>query len=165
MIAHFHAMARYNRWQNQRLYQHAASLTDEQRRRDMGAFFRSIHGTFNHLLLADRLWMGRFTGEPFQVESLDQELYADFATLREERAREDERILAWVDGLSPADLDGELTFTSMSNPQTRRMAFWFALSHFFNHQTHHRGQVTTLLHQLGVDPGVTDLLRLPDEAG
>ncbi len=162
MLTYARTMASYNRWMNERVYDAAASLEDATRKRDVGAFFKSIHGTLNHLLLADRLWMGRFTGEPYTIESLDQELYPDFATLRGEREREDERIIEWMAGLTPEDLEGELTYTSAVNPRPRRYPLWFAISHFFNHQTHHRGQVTTLLTQHGLDPGVTDLIWLPE---
>lgn len=136
-------------------------MPDEQRKRDLGAFFKSIHGTLNHLLLADRVWMGRFTGAPFKVRSLDQELYARFDELRAERALTDEAIAQWAGSLRPADFDGELTYTSISNPQPRKMPFGLTVVHFFNHQTHHRGQVTALMKQSGVDPGVTDLLWMP----
>lgn len=161
-MPHFPAMARYNRWMNQRLYACCATLSDEVRKRDSGCFFKSIHGTLNHLLLADRVWMGRFTGQAFPVRSLDQELYADFATLRAEREREDERIIEWVASLDPEVLAAELAYTSLARPEPRRYPLWFALTHFFNHQTHHRGQITTLLCQLGIDVGVTDLIGLPE---
>lgn len=155
-------MAAYNRWMNERLYELCATLSEEERRRDMGAFFRSVHGTLNHILLADRVWMGRFLGEPFAADSLDQELYADFATLRAEREQEDARIIAWVESLTPETLEGELRYTSMVDPEPRRSPYALTVSHFFNHQTHHRGQLTTLLAQLGRDPGVTDLIWLPE---
>ena len=154
-------MARYNRWMNERLCECCARLGDDERKEDMRAFFRSIHGTLNHLLLADRLWMGRFTGKPFAAKSLDQELYADFAQLRAERARTDAAIEAWAARLDDATLDGELAYTSMVNPQPRRIAMRLAVTHFFNHQAHHRGQLTTLLFQRGIDPGVTDLMWTP----
>ena len=162
LLIHARGMARYNKWMNQGLYETCAGLSDAQRKQDLGAFFRSIHGTLNHLLLTDRLWMGRFTGEPYTVRSLDEELYADFETLRVERAREDERICDWVETLSDESLGGELVYTSAVNPAPRRMPYWLAVSHFFNHQTHHRGQITTLLKQQGVDPGVTDLVWCPE---
>lgn len=155
-------MASYNRWMNRRLYEACAQLTDEQRKQDKGAFFKSIHGTLNHLLLADRVWMGRFTGTPFVITSLRDELYSDFAQLRAEREREDERIIAWIDSQQPADFDRELRFVSVLSPQPRQYPLWFAVMHFFNHQTHHRGQVTTLLSQFELDPGATDLLLLPE---
>ncbi|WP_448514089.1 DinB family protein [Parathermosynechococcus lividus] len=156
-------MARYNRWMNETIYECSSGLSDEVRKRDMGAFFKSIHGTLNHLLLADRVWMGRFTGQPFHVTSLDQELYTDFEVLRSEREAEDQLIIEWVASLSPQDLGNDLVYTSIVNPEPRRYPLWFALAHFFNHQTHHRGQVTTLLTQLGVKVGVTDLIWLPSE--
>ena len=78
-------MARYNRWMNERLYEHCGTLSDRDRKDDRGAFFKSIHGTLNHILLGDRLWLSRFLGRDFQIESLSQELYADFADLTRQR--------------------------------------------------------------------------------
>jgi len=158
-------MAAYNRWMNERLYECCAGIPDAERKRDAGAFFRSIHGTLNHLLVGDRIWMGRFTGKPFVVKSLAEELYADFAELRRERAATDAAIVAWAEALTEGDLASELSYTSMLKPQPRRYPMWFAVAHFFNHQTHHRGQLTTLLSQRGIDPGVTDLLWLPGMQG
>jgi uncharacterized damage-inducible protein DinB len=112
-------------------------------------------------LLADRIWMGRFTGLPYQANSLSQELYSEFDELRRERELEDARIDTWVTSLSATDLGSVLKFVSVLSPQPRQYPLWFAVTHFFNHQTHHRGQITTLLTQLGIDPGVTDLLLLP----
>jgi len=162
---HAHAMARYNRWMNKRLYDCCATLTDEERKRDVGAFFTSIHGTLNHLLLGDRVWLGRFAGQPFAVSSPAQELYADFDELWRQRIATDDAIERWAVALTQADLQGELRYTSMLNPQPRHFPMWFAVSYFFNHQTHHRGQLTTLLFQRGIDPGVTDLVRLPEMQG
>jgi uncharacterized damage-inducible protein DinB len=154
-------MAAYNSWMNERLYECCARLGDDARKRDAGAFFKSIHGTLNHLLLGDRIWMGRFTGRAFAVKSLDQELYADFGELRAERRKTDADISQWAAGLTEAAFASELSYTSVVNPQPRRYPLWFAVTHFFNHQTHHRGQLTTLLFQRGTDPGVTDLIWLP----
>ncbi len=159
-----HTLASYNRWMNERLYAQCAELPDEARKRDRGAFFRSIHGTLNHLLLGDRIWLGRFRAVPFAVRALDQELYADFAELRAERERTDGEIDSWAAALAPADFEGTLHYTSFVNPAPRSIPFWAAATHFFNHQTHHRGQLTTLLMQAGVDPGVTDLIWLPELA-
>ncbi|HZZ91064.1 MAG TPA: DinB family protein [Usitatibacter sp.] len=160
LLAHAQRMARYNRWMNERLYACCANLPDAQRKEDAGAFFKSIHGTLNHLLLADRVWMGRFTGVPFAVQSLAQQLYADFEELRAERVRTDADIMAWTEALREEDLDGVLGYTSIVNPAQRTVAMDLAVMHFFNHQTHHRGQLTTLLSQRGIDPGVTDLMWL-----
>lgn len=168
LLEHYQAMARYNHWMNEKLYDLCESIPDRTRKRDMGAFFRSIHGTWNHILLADHAWMIRFTGdseafrfrvangEPIEVRSLDQELYADFGFLRSVRQQTDRQIGQWVDGLNEDRLREPLRYQTSSGEEHEH-PMWWAVSHFFNHQTHHRGQVTTLLKQLGVDPGVTDL--------
>ena len=158
---HARAMSRYNAWMNERLYESCAKLPDEERKRDVGAFFKSIHGTLNHIMVADSIWMGRFTGKPFTVPSLGTELYSDFDKLRRQRAATDAAVLEWVSALEEPDYTGTLTYTTIVDRQTRSTPLWFAMAHFFNHQTHHRGQVTTLLMQRGIDPGVTDLMWLP----
>jgi uncharacterized damage-inducible protein DinB len=157
--------AAYNRWMNERLYAACAALSEVERKRDRGAFFRSIHGTLNHGLLGDRIWLARFAGEVYPVASLDQELHAGFDELRRERAETDGEIERYAAGLTASDLAGTLRYTSIVDPAARELPLWLALTHFFNHQTHHRGQLTTLLHQAGVDPGVTDLIWLPGVPG
>ena len=154
-------MARYNRWMNGKLYECCAGLDDAVRKEDAGAFFRSIHGTLNHLLVADRVWMGRFLGAVFVPTSLAQELHADFGDLRREREKMDEAIVAYADTLTEAALASTLDYTSISKPAPQSKALGLCVVHFFNHQAHHRGQLTTLLMQRGVDPGVTDLIALP----
>jgi len=161
MLPGFRAMARYNRWMNERVYGHCENLSDAERKTDRGAFFRSVHGTLNHLLLGDRLWLGRFLAREFRVTTLADELYGDFSELRRERARTDAEILEWVETLDEKRLAAPLKFRSIVGNRDRSFPLWFAVQHFFNHQTHHRGQVTTLLMQSGVDPGVTDLMWLP----
>ena len=160
MLSNFRTMARYNRWMNERMYEHCEKLSDTERKLDRGAFFRSIHGTLNHLLLGDRLWLSRFLAREFRAGSLAEELYADFAELRRERAKTDSEILEWVKTLDEKRLAAPLKFRSMVRPQDNSFPLWFVVQHFFNHQTHHRRQLTTLLMQAGVDPGVTDLLWL-----
>ena len=157
----FRTMAQYNRWMNGRLHAVCAEIPDAERKRDRGAFFKSIHGTFNHLLLGDRLWLGRFLDHPFPVDSLDQELYADFDELRAQRARTDEEILDFVDSLDEEALARDFHFTTIVNPDEHVFPFRHVLLQFFNHQTHHRGQVTTWIKQAGYEPGVTDLMWLP----
>lgn len=160
------ALARYNRWMNDKLYGLAATLSDEARKRDVGAFFKSIHGTFNHLLLADRVWLARLTGTtvaegslgPGGIRSLDQELYTDFEELRRERAQTDDELSTWVSGLSSERLAAPVVF--MRRGQPHECPLWWTVAHVFNHQTHHRGQITTALMQLGHDPGVTDLFAM-----
>ncbi len=150
---------------NDKLYALAATLSDEARKRDRGAFFKSIHGTFNHLLVADRVWLARFTGvsnpSGFMgpgIHSLDQELYADFDELRRERARTDDELTAWVSELTSERLAAPLVY--MRGTQKQEFPLWWSVAHLFNHQTHHRGQATTLLTQQGHDPGVTDLIAM-----
>jgi uncharacterized damage-inducible protein DinB len=158
LIRQYQAMARYNRWMNDKLYALAAELSDEERKRPMGAFFGSIHGTLNHLLLTDRGWLARFgVGQAPRVRSLADELHADFDDLRRERAETDAALEGYAAALSPEDLERVLTYRTMAG---KSMAFplWMALTHVFNHQTHHRGQITTLFSQLGRDPGVTDAI-------
>jgi uncharacterized damage-inducible protein DinB len=161
MLSGFRTMARYNHWMNERIYERCENLPDAERKADRGAFFRSIHGTLNHLLLGDRLWLSRFLSREFRVRTLADELYADFAELCREREKTDSEILEWVETLDESRLAAPLKFRSMVGNRERSFPLWFAVQHFFNHQTHHRGQVTTLLMQAGVDPGVTDLMWLP----
>lgn len=159
-------MARYNRWMNDKLYAVAEELSDAERKQDRGAFFGSIHRTLNHLLLADRVWLGRFTGAaleegelgPGGIRSLDQELYEDFDELRRERAKTDDEIEAFVATLTEETLTSDLRY--LRRGVVNAFPLWHAVAHFFNHQTHHRGQVTTLLMQAGHDPGVTDLVAM-----
>src|SRR3954465_10621382 len=97
-------MALYNRWMNERLYEHCARLSDEERKRDVGAFFKSIHGTLNHILVGDRIWLGRFIGKPYSIGSLAEELYADFGELGAERRKMDAAIVEWAASVTDADL-------------------------------------------------------------
>lgn len=165
------ALARYNTWMNDKIYAAAARLTDEERKQDRGAFFKSIHGTLNHLLVADRIWLGRFKSTPCEsgcigpggIRSLDQELFADFAELHRGRKQSDEELLQWVSELTPERLAAPLVFVRLG--QQLEFPLWGTVAHVFNHQTHHRGQVTTLLSQHGVDPGVTDLFAMLRDEG
>lgn len=158
LATHYLEMAKYNRWMNEKLYALAATLTDEERKRPMGAFFGSIHGTFNHLLLADRVWLARCSGgDAPRVKSLADELFSDFDELRRERAATDAAIEGYAAALEPEQLTSTLVYrTSKGHPMSHEL--WIALSHWFNHQTHHRGQATTFFSQLGHDFGVTDAL-------
>lgn len=153
--------SQYNTWMNGKLYDVCAEMPDSVRREDRGAFFKSIHGTFNHILLADRIWLGRFIGQPFAFESLDQELYADFDELHREREKTDADIESWLSTLYEEDLGSPLVFVSSMDKREHRFALRHCMLHVFNHQTHHRGQITTLITQLGYDTGVTDLPWLP----
>jgi uncharacterized damage-inducible protein DinB len=160
-INYFQRLSQYNQWMNEQLYFVCESISDEIRKADRGAFFGSIHGTLNHILLADKLWLGRFQHQPFEVRSLDQELYADFAELRQSRIDTDQQIEAWVNSLTDEQLAAPFKFISIAKTREFVFPLWHVAVHFFNHQTHHRGQVTTLLTQCGKNPGVTDFLLIP----
>lgn len=159
------SLAAYNGWMNQRLYACCRELTDQQRKQDRGAFFKSIHGTLNHLLVGDKVWLDRLQmpaeGQRFVTPSLDIELHADFEALYEARSALDDDISAWASNLTDSILAATLEYESIVDRQQRRYDMWLAVTHFFNHQTHHRGQLTTLLSQCGVDYGVSDLILLP----
>lgn len=158
---YFQRLSQYNCWMNERLFDLCSSIPNAIRKEDRGAFFRSIHGTLNHILLADKLWLGRFKHQPLKYQSLEQELFAEFEDLRQEREKTDQEIIDWANSLTEEQLAAPLRFTSVVKRREYVYPLWHAATHFFNHQTHHRGQVTTLLSQCGYDFGVTDLLALP----
>ena len=151
--------ARYNRLANQTLYEACAALTDEERRRDLGAFFRSIHGTLNHLLLGDRIWMTRFEGGNHPSTNLGAFLHDDFVALRRARGAMDARIETFMSNLQPGFTAGTIRYVNNASLASED-PLDVLLPHFFNHQTHHRAQVHTLLSQLGRDPPVLDLHRV-----
>jgi uncharacterized damage-inducible protein DinB len=158
-------MARYNRWQNANLYNVADQLTDKARRLDRGAFFGSIHGTFNHLLWADQIWMSRFAGTPKPEGGIAQSphLLQDWEELKRERVRFDDVIVDWADALDPAWIVFDLTYYSGAAKREMTRPKQGLLVHFFNHQTHHRGQLHVMLTQAGGKPHDTDLTIMPAE--
>ena len=143
--AHYQMFGRYNAWANSRLYEAAAALSSEQYRADRGAFFKSVHGSFNHLLVTDRIWMQRFTGEGAAPDRLDAILFETFAELRAAREAEDRRIVDFVDRLDDIRIAGTITYRRVSSPEQFEQQLAPALAHWFNHQTHHRGQVHAVL--------------------
>ena len=159
--AYCQLLARYNRWMNERLYAAAATLGDDERKRDRGAFFGSIHRTLCHLVWADRAWLARFLGQPYDAPAYGADLYAEFDELARERERTDTELLAWADHLTPAWLERRLTYVRKADGRSAHLDAWVAATHLFSHSIHHRGQVTTLLKQAGVDPGATDLPWMP----
>ena len=164
LATHLRAMAAYNRWANRRLYAAAAALPDEDYRRPAGAYFGSLHGTLNHLLVTDRNWMARFENTGEAQRKLNAILFERLEDLRAAREREDERIVDHVAGLSAAELDADLEYATTSG-KPQRQPRWEAMVHFFNHQTHHRGQAHAILTRLGVaEPPPLDLLVMQREA-
>jgi uncharacterized damage-inducible protein DinB len=142
---HYRMFGRYNAWANARLYDAAAKLSSEQYRADRGAFFKSVHGTLNHLLVTDRIWMQRCTGEGDAPARLDEILFETFDELRSAREAEDRRIVRLVDGLDDRRVAGTIKYRRVSSPDEFEPQLSLALAHWFNHQTHHRGQVHALL--------------------
>ncbi|MGE0874991.1 MAG: DinB family protein [Burkholderiales bacterium] len=160
MKAHFERMARYNAWANARLYAAARKLPDEAYRRNVGAFFGSLHGTLNHLLVTDRIWMRRITREGDHPAKLDAIMFDDLGALDGARKAEDDRILRYVDGLGEEDIDRRVDYATTSGVRQRNR-LGDILVHLFNHQTHHRGQAHAILTVLGVaEPPVLDLLAM-----
>ncbi len=168
-LALFRQLAGYNRWMNDKIYNVASELSDQDRRRDLGAFFGSVHLTLTHLLITDRVWLARLSGEakefhfedtsgaPIAVASLSQDVYPHFPDLLRARNDTDRRLVEFTQALTPESLERLVTYPTISGAQREDPAWW-CVAHLFNHQTHHRGQATTLLSKLGKDPGVTDLL-------
>lgn len=159
--------AKYNREFNESVYRQLANISDSERKKDMGAFFGSIHGTLNHILLVDRIWLGRFAAAfpelsslkdaalVYEFSSLAQELCSDFSELFSQRQTTDQVITNWAEELTDDFLARTMTYSN-SKGVLREHPVWLAVAHLFNHQTHHRGQLTTLMYQLGHDPGITD---------
>ena len=152
-------MAAYNAEMNRRVYAAAARLSDGERRLPRGAFWSSIHGTLCHLLWGDRMWISRFDGWPklavAQKESAG--LVEDFAELQRLRVDADEKISAWADRIDAAWLAGDMVWFSQSAQKELRQPRAFLVTHFFNHQTHHRGQAHAMITAAGEQTGDTDL--------
>jgi uncharacterized damage-inducible protein DinB len=157
-LAHYRMFARYNEWANGRLYEAAGKLSVDQYRADRGAYFKSVHGTLNHLLVTDRIWMQRFTGEGEAPNRLDAILFETFDELRAARLSEDGRILRYVEGLDEARIAGTIKYRRVSSPEEFEQELAPALAHWFNHQTHHRGQVHAVLTGLVGQAPELDLL-------
>lgn len=170
LVDHLQLMAAYNQWMNEKVYAAAAQLTEAQLKQDRQAFFPSIFATLMHLLVADSIWLRRFANDPqlsstladilprlAQPSRLDQQLFDSFADMRHYRTSLDSHIINWMNKLSDTDVDRPFSYSNMKGVVSTKNLY-LVLGHFFNHQTHHRGQATTLLMQAGVDVGLTDLL-------
>ena len=162
--AYVQRMARYNRWQTENLYGVADRLPDEERRRERGAFFGSIQQTLSHLLWADRIWMSRFSDVPKPAGGIAEStgLYPDWDALKRERAAFDRTIIGWADGVDETWLAADYVYHSGATNRQWRRPRWVLVTHMFNHQTHHRGQVHCMLTQAGTRPADTDLPFMPD---
>lgn len=165
MKPHLAMMAGYNAWCNARIYDAAARLPDADYRADRGAFFKSVHGTLNHILVADRIWLKRFTGQGEAPDRLDAILFENLPELRAARETEDSRIVSYIDSLSETELAGRIRYRTITNPADVEQPLAPALIHFFNHQTHHRGQVHGLLTGFGLEGPSLDLILFQRQTG
>ncbi|WP_174800747.1 DinB family protein [Martelella limonii] len=163
MLQNFRRFAGYNAWSNRQIYETAATLSDEEYRRPLGAFFPSVHATLNHLVYADGLWMTRFAGKDTGPVKLDTIVCEDFESLRRKREELDAQIISFIDGLD--SLEGTFSYQRGNPPETYTDRLGTTLAHFFNHQTHHRGQVHMMLTVLGQPSLSLDMiyfLRTPE---
>jgi uncharacterized damage-inducible protein DinB len=159
LITHFQMLARYNTLANQTLYEACARLDVGEREKERPGSFRSIHRTLNHILLGDQVWMERFTGGGATTPPLDTVLHAGFPALRAARETEDSRIEAFMAALTDQFPATEFRYTN-NRGNLHIDPAPLVLAHFFNHQTHHRGQVHVMLSQTEVQPPSLDMHRL-----
>jgi uncharacterized damage-inducible protein DinB len=165
MKAHFVMMAKYNAWANARLFRMAGALQEDLYRKDVGAYFKSLHGTLNHLLIADRIWMRRLTGVGDHPNKLNAILFDDLPALHIARVEEDDRIIEFVQGLAEAAFEDVRDYRTL-NGTPQRQHCREILAHLFNHETHHRGQAHAILTALGVtEPDPLDLLIMLRDQG
>ncbi|HRJ70333.1 MAG TPA: DinB family protein [Beijerinckiaceae bacterium] len=158
-------MARYNRWQNGSLYSAAGTVSEAARREGRGAFFGSIHGTLSHLFWGDSIWFSRFADWPKPSGGIKDSpaFRPDWAQLSAERETLDAAIIAWADALDPDWLTHDLVWFSGALGRELRRPRALLVVHFFNHQTHHRGQVHAMLTAAGAKPDDTDLMIMPGQ--
>jgi uncharacterized damage-inducible protein DinB len=157
MKVHFARMARYNRWANRRLYGAVAQLDPEEIAAERSGFFPSIAKTLNHLIIGDRIWMGRFTGRLSDHTRLDEVPYGDFTALTAAREAEDQRIIAFFKDLAQERIDSTLHYRTTTGEE-KSAPMLPVVAHFFNHQTHHRGQAHGMLASTRAAPPPLDLL-------
>ena len=158
LYSHPSRMAAYNTWANARLYDAATALNDFERKRDVKAYFTSLHGTLNHMLTADRIWLKRLTGEGDAPDRLDATLFDQFSDLRAAREVEDKRLMDYAAEVRADQLEDTLEYVN-TRGEAKALPLGVVLTHLYNHQTHHRGQATHILRQLGVaEPPSLDLL-------
>jgi uncharacterized damage-inducible protein DinB len=171
LLKQFELLGEYNQLMNQRLYESASKLPSEILKENKGAYFKSLLGTLNHLLVGDIIWLSRFATNPSskdalsyfanieKPQSLSMELYSELSELKIEREKIDKLIIVWLNSLSNEDLSSKIKYTNMKGVSFQK-EFASLINHLFLHQVHHRGQATTLLSQLNVDFGETDLIEI-----
>ena len=156
MSEHYTTFAKYNAWANHRLYDACQKLTNDDYMQDRKAFFGSIHHTLNHLLVVDKLWLSRAQKKEADFRALNQILHDDLNSLLEARIKQDHDLILWSNTLSNDALESVITYHTLAGEKCEMQMKWI-LSHLFNHQTHHRGQVHNMLSQAGINPPPLDL--------
>lgn len=158
----FEMLSQYNLWMNKNIFNICDALGDDVRNQDMGAFFGSIHKTLSHILYGDKAWIERLRDNTYTPRDINKTLFSSWDDLKRERFRIDNEIDIWVKSLNENTLNQVHTYTSNVDDKQRSAPYWSLVHHVFNHQTHHRGQITTLLSQLGIDYGSTDIPFMPE---
>ena len=159
MLIDLPTAARYNAWANKRIYAACAGLSHEDRVRDRRGFFRSIHGTLNHILLSDLIYRERLEKKPTTFTRLDEILHEDFDTLRDAHVAQDEWYVGFCDALDPAELDDTLSFDTVETGEYFSLPLRRCLTNLFQHQIHHRGQTHHMLSHAGTDPPPLDFVK------
>jgi uncharacterized damage-inducible protein DinB len=159
MLLDLPTAARYNAWANQRLYREAGKLSDADRKLDRRGFFKSIHNTLNHILLADLIYRERLEKKPTTFTRLDEVLYADWTQLQAAHFEQDRWYVAWCDKLDPKELDGTLAFDTVETGEHFSLPLRRCLTNLFQHQIHHRGQTHHMLSHAGMDPPPLDFVK------
>ncbi|MEB3182063.1 MAG: DinB family protein [Nostocaceae cyanobacterium] len=159
LIKHFQTLALYNTSANRKLYEACAQLTNQELQQIRPAFFKSIHGTLNHIMVGDRIWLTRFEGKQIPSTGLDMILYEEFDELWKARLAEDERIENFVRAMTQEFLCTEIQYVNNSGTVCQDPVD-LLVAHFFNHQTHHRGQIHDMLSQTAVAPPSLDMHRI-----
>ena len=163
--AHFAGLARYHLWATRKLHGHIDTLSDADYRRDAGLFFRSVHGTCNHLLVAEhRIWFARFAEGGSSATDLAEEIEPDRARLRERSVDAAGRWGDWIAGLDGTRFEGNFDYTT-TRGVAQSLPFDLTLAHVFNHATHHRGQITAAITAMGYPCPEIDMVWMLQEEG
>jgi len=155
-ITNFQLLANFNTWANTKIFSACKELDDAEYKKDRRAFFSSIHGTLNHLLVVDRAYIARIEGIDHGLKSLDQILFESLLQLEVARIKEDKRLIDLVNRLSEESIHKEITYKGFETGNTTHTINIILIT-LFNHQTHHRGQIHNMLSQIGVKPPQIDI--------
>lgn len=163
LAKNYQQMALYNQWMTQKLYAATISLSEEELKKDRSAFFKSIHSTMNHILWGDIRWISRFTGTQYPIKDgeMGVDLFESYSQLQAEHEKMAQHIITWSKTLNDEQVSGDLSWVPAWGGDVITKPFWLCITHLFNHQTHHRGQITQMLKPMGIDVGDTDLPLMP----